>query len=70
MRDSGVHPSKMALDQMGHRIGPIVAGIEAGHKVKVLAAVLLKNLHVLLADFDRGLEAVGDKRRREHQAVF
>ena len=36
----------------------------------MLAAMLLKNLHVLLADFDRRFEAVGDKRRREHQHFF
>ena len=64
---NGVHPSKMALDQMGHGIGPIVARIQAGHEVEVLSTMFLKNLHVFLTDFHGGLQAIGDKGWRKDQ---
>ena len=43
----------MAPDEVGHRIGPIVLGIEARHEVEVLAAVLLEGDHVVEAEVEK-----------------
>ena len=63
----GVHPSKMAPDEVGHRIRPIVFRVQARHKVQMLAAVFLEDLHVFLADFDGRLQAIRHEGGREYE---
>src|SRR5262249_46657085 len=56
---------QLALDHMQEHADAAVAVVEAGDEGEVLAAVLEKDLLVLLGDLLERLEAIGGKARRD-----